>query len=205
MIPILHHITDSKSFTQQLVRALLPLLFSSSQDERTFNVANDIYVIDFDPVAAKVSLGKGPPTNIDSDVTYKISVACFVSSTKYNKLSRENPFYAIEYPCGRGVTIRDGINIPSRGNVGTPKQSTSRLMQPRLRTLASKQGRTSYRWYRVPVLQHLPFFERLIPCFSLDSVTFGSIDDHSATISSSPVAVPPIRAEGVKSLDPCRR
>jgi hypothetical protein len=70
--------------------------FSSIQNEQTFN---DIYAKDFDPATAKVSLGKRPSANIDFTccnfdfgVPHKISVPCFASSTKCDKLSRANSF-----------------------------------------------------------------------------------------------------------------
>jgi len=52
----------------------------------------------------------------------------------------------------------------------------------------------------IPAVQRLLFSACLISRPLLDSVTFGSIDDNSATISSSPANVPPIKAEGVRSF-----
>ena len=52
----------------------------------------------------------------------------------------------------------------------------------------------------MPVLRWTPYSGCLTPCFVLDLVTFGSIDDNSATVTLSPANVPPIKTKGVKSF-----
>ena len=72
---------------------------------------------------------------------------------------------------GQGVPIKDGVSVP-RGNVGAVKQGMLSMQPISLVILTSPLG---------------------------SAVTFGSIDDVSAPISSSPSAAPPTKSE-VKSF-----
>lgn len=76
---------------------------------------------------------------------------------------------------GQGVPIKDGVSVP-RSNVG-----------------AVKQGKSTNTW---PTFS----FSYTFSTTSGSAVTFGSIDDVSAPISSSPAAAPAIKSEGVKSF-----
>ncbi len=73
---------------------------------------------------------------------------------------------------GQGIHIKDGVSIP-RNNVGATKQGESHFAPSRARLTVAMPG---------------------------PAVSFGSIDDVSAPMSSSPAATPPIKSEGVKTF-----
>ncbi|KAF8891812.1 hypothetical protein BD779DRAFT_1670764 [Infundibulicybe gibba] len=80
---------------------------------------------------------------------------------------------------GQGVPVKDGVSVP-RGNVGAVKQQGKHLV--------------------ITPPSHQPRAQPELFATGSSAVTFGSIDDVSAPISSSPAAVPPIKSEGVKTF-----
>ena len=120
----------------------------------------------------KSAWAKGPPPNTSAAGTPRSQSPASGNATPPTSANHSRRPSAL----GQGIPIKDGVSVP-RSTVGAAKQST----------LSIYSG-------------GFFFPARLADAFLQDSVvSFGSIDDASPPISSSPAVATPVKPDGVKA------